>query len=72
MEPSLPISPHGQGYVGLTIVDGVTVVSPPEEALRSGLIDVPLLLQTELAEMDTYVNNATIDGMTAAQYDRFL
>ena len=72
VEPSLPISPSGQGYAGLPIVDGVTVTHSPEDALREGLVDVPLLLQTALAEMDTYVNDASVDRMTATQYQAYL
>lgn len=57
---------------GLIVVDGVTVLSDPEDALSRGLVDVPLLLQTELAEMDTYENNATINNMTVAEYTAFI
>ena len=72
VSPGLPSGPSGMQYPGLIVVDGVTVTSDPEDALSRGLIDVPLLLQTELAEMDTYENNATINNMTAAQYGDFI
>ena len=58
VEPQLPRSAAaGQRYVGLPVVDGVTVEVPVLEALRRGLVDVPLSLQTMLAEMDTYVRS---------------
>jgi hypothetical protein len=44
----------------------------PEDALRRGIVDVPLLLQTELAEMDTYENNAIINNMSASEYTAFI
>lgn len=72
VEPSLPRSPSGEAYAGLIVVDGVTVVADAETALRSGLVDVPLLLQTQLAEMDTYENNATIDRLTPAEFGQLL
>ena len=53
VSPALPLSRRGQGYPGLVVVDGVTVVVDGVTALLRGIVDVPLLLQTELAEMDT-------------------
>lgn len=72
VEPDLPIAPSGQGYPGLPVVDGVTVAMPVLEALRRGFVDVPLLLQTMLAEMDTYQGNATIYGMNTEEYSGLL
>jgi hypothetical protein len=66
------MSPQGQHYPGLPIVDGVTVVTDVATALALPIIDVPLLLQTEFAEMDTYENNATIDAMNRTVFDAFL
>ena len=71
VSPNLPASTRGQGYPGLIIVDGVTVVAEPEVALARGLVDVPLVLQTELAEMDTYENNATVNAMKNQAYADF-
>eukprot|EP00037_Helgoeca_nana_P022696 m.233286 g.233286 ORF g.233286 m.233286 type:complete len:608 (-) comp26086_c0_seq2:501-2324(-) len=70
--PQLPETPTGQHYPGLVVVDGVTVVADVATALALPLIDVPLLLQTELAEMDTYENNRTIDAMGEQHYEAFL
>jgi carboxylesterase type B len=72
VEPALPQSPSGQHYVGLPVVDGVTIEVPVLEALQRGMVDVPLVLQTMVAEMDTYEGNATIYSMGAAAYSRFL
>lgn len=70
--PQLPATPSGQHYPGLVVVDGVTVVDDVITALQRTIVDVPLILQTELAEMDTYENNGTINAMGRAQYRAFL
>ena len=85
--PTLPVAPAGQNYVGrrmhevlamrdsitgLPVVDGVTVTMDLLSALRSGLIDVPLLIQSMQCELDSLSPNATIYNMTAAQYQSFL
>jgi carboxylesterase type B len=70
--PSLPQSPAGQQYPGLPIVDGVTVTTDALTALSQGLVDVPLMLQTTLAEMDTYLPHATVYGYSPEQYRDFL
>eukprot|EP00041_Stephanoeca_diplocostata_P011726 m.193980 g.193980 ORF g.193980 m.193980 type:complete len:568 (+) comp18643_c0_seq2:61-1764(+) len=72
VEPALPRAPCGMHYPGLPIVDGVTVVCDVRTALARRIIDVPLLLQTAYAEMDTYENNVTIDAMSRASYNNFL
>jgi len=54
VSPALPLAQTGQEYPGLPLVDGRVVLTDVQSALASGLVDVPLLLQTELAEMDTY------------------
>mmetsp|Transcript_13778 Transcript_13778/g.18950 ORF Transcript_13778/g.18950 Transcript_13778/m.18950 type:complete len:554 (+) Transcript_13778:48-1709(+) len=71
--PVLPISKtEGQGYPGLPIVDGNITEEPIEKAFQSRLIDVPLLLQSTLAEMDTFLSNATINNMSSKEYAFFL
>jgi hypothetical protein len=40
----LPKGPSGQGYAGLAIVDGRVIATPLEQAIRSGLNDVPLIV----------------------------
>lgn len=72
VEPGLPHAPSGMNYPGLPIVDGVTVVCDVQTALARPVVDVPLLLQTAHAEMDTYENNATINAMSRAAYQEFL
>jgi hypothetical protein len=68
----LPSATSGQHYAGLPVVDGVTIEIPVLQALRQGLVDVPLVLQTVLAEVDTYEGNTTIYSMTGAAYSTFL
>jgi hypothetical protein len=41
-----PLSPAGNNYPGVVIVDGVTVAMPLLDALSVGLVDVPLILTT--------------------------
>ena len=53
-------------------MDGVTITTDLLSALRSGLVNASLLIQTMQCEMDTYEPNATIYDMSAAQYDAFL
>lgn len=72
VSPELPLTPKGQHYPGLIIVDGVTVTTDAATALARGKLNVPLLLQTELAEMDTYENNRTINQMNHTVYVKFL
>ena len=59
----MPTSTSGQHYLGLPVVDGVTIEVPVLEALQRGMVDVPVILQTMLAEMDTYEGNSTIYSM---------
>jgi len=72
VEPKLPQSPGGQQYLGLPVVDGVTIEVPALKALQRGVVDVPLILQTMLAEMDTYEGNTTIYNMSPTSYNQFL
>ena len=46
--------PPGDGWGGLVIVDGATVAMPLADALRSGLVDVPLIIQTMQGELDVF------------------
>jgi carboxylesterase type B len=39
----LPLSPHGQGYAGLIIVDGTVITNSFSSALAQGIVDVPFL-----------------------------
>ena len=68
----MPIAPIGQEYPGLLIIDGVTVVADLHTSLSQGIIDVPLLIQTMLAEQDVYSPNKTIYAMSRAEYHAFL
>lgn len=70
--PVLPVSPSGMGYVGLPIVDGVTITHDLLTAVRIGLVDVPLIVQTMLAESDTLSASALIYNMSPAEYHRYL
>ena len=72
VSPELPLTPSGQHYPGLIVVDGVTVTTDAATALALGENSAPLLLQTELAEMDTYENNRTINQMNRTVYVEFL
>ncbi len=53
-EFAFPTSPQGTIYPGLTIVDGVTVTMPLLDALRTGLVDVPIILQSMECEADLF------------------
>jgi carboxylesterase type B len=68
----MPISPIGQEYPGLLIVDGVTIVSDLFTSLSQPIVDVPLIIQTMLAEQDVYSPNATIYAMSSQEYHSFL
>jgi carboxylesterase type B len=73
--PLLPQSPAGQSYKGLTIVDGVIVNEAFDELMRrDGGLRVPLLLQTMLAEMDTFgmAQDGEIYPLDAAGYRKYL
>eukprot|EP00927_Polykrikos_kofoidii_P043110 TRINITY_DN37178_c0_g1_i1.p1 TRINITY_DN37178_c0_g1~~TRINITY_DN37178_c0_g1_i1.p1 ORF type:complete len:598 (-),score=63.73 TRINITY_DN37178_c0_g1_i1:70-1863(-) len=72
VEPALPRSTYGQRYLGLPVVDGITIEMPALDALRLGLVDVPLSLQTMLAEMDTYEGNASVYAMDVDAYTALL
>ena len=72
VSPLLPVSPSGQNYPGLPIVDGVTITTDLFSALATPIMDVPLVVQTMRAEMDTFEPNATIYAMTIPEYKAFL
>jgi len=49
-----PMTPKGLLWGPLAIVDGVTVTHGIEEAMRSGLVDVPVIFQSLTAEDDSF------------------
>jgi carboxylesterase 2 len=49
---NLPVSPQGQAYAGLPVVDGIVLRYGFGEALRKGVMDVPLLLGNMAEECD--------------------
>ena len=70
--PTEPVSINGQGYAGFPIIDGVTVVADVLTALRQGIVDVPLILQTMLAEMDSIDPAPKIYNMDQDAYQTYL
>ena len=70
--PIVPQSINGQNFPGLPIVDGVTMTLPLLDALSTGLVDVPLIVQTMMQESDTLSPNATIYAMNSTEYNVFL
>ena len=72
VSPLMPLSTSGQDYPGLPIVDGTVIKEPLLEALKNGVIDVPVIFQTMQAEMDTYFGNETIYNFTNEEYKNFL
>jgi carboxylesterase type B len=67
----LPLSPHGQGYAGLVVVDGVLLPLPVQEALKEGVIDVPLLLGNMAQEVDPWPGNE-VEALSAPEWQMFL
>jgi hypothetical protein len=57
---------QGQGWCGLTIADGITVL-PLFPAMRSGLIDVPLIIQNVALEPAIFGNESTLN-MTNSEF----
>eukprot|EP00051_Salpingoeca_urceolata_P017266 m.233821 g.233821 ORF g.233821 m.233821 type:complete len:570 (-) comp18907_c4_seq6:155-1864(-) len=55
---------------GMTIVDGVTVVAPLEEAYAQPIVDVPFVIQSMLAELD-FEANITVDKYSEAEMKTF-
>eukprot|EP01079_Euglenida_sp_SAG-EU17-18_P001762 gene1762-2910_t len=63
-----PIDPSRSiGWAALPHVDGQTVSMTVPQALRSGLVDVPVIPQGMHAEMDCVHPNRTIDSWTVDQ-----
>lgn len=52
-----PVTPTDAPFVGLPVIDGVTLVRPLEAALEAGLVDVPLLVQNMRDEDDAFANS---------------
>ena len=67
----LPLSPHGQGYAGLVVVDGVLLPLPVQEALKEGVIDVPLLLGNMAQEIDPWPANE-VEALSTPEWQLFL
>jgi carboxylesterase type B len=70
--PSLPPSPAGARYLGLPIVDGVTITMDLLSALNTGLVDVPAIFQTMLAESDALLFNRTLYSLNTSEYEAYL
>jgi alpha-D-ribose 1-methylphosphonate 5-triphosphate synthase subunit PhnI len=51
MSQDLPQSPGGQNYSGMPVVDGRVVARPFAEALRTGVVDVPLVMSNMAFEV---------------------
>jgi len=66
-----PDSLTGFHYPGLTVVDGVTLTMSFVEALQTGLVDVPLIIQSMAQEMDLWANQ-TISNWSIATYESYL
>lgn len=63
--PNLPFSPHGNELIGLSIVDGVILKQPLLEAVKEAVVDVPLIIQSCLAEMDPTIPN--VDNLQSVE-----
>ena len=70
--PALPVQTSGQFYPGLPIVDGVTVTLDVLSALANRTVDVPLILEVNLAEWDMFGTPEELANMTAAEYSDYL
>lgn len=73
VEPLLPTSPQGQKYPGLIIIDGVTLTGSLEESLESATVGAaPLIIQSTVAEMDTFEPKPEIYALSADNYTAYL
>jgi carboxylesterase type B len=68
----LPKATSGQFYPGLPVIDGVTLATDLLTALKTPIMDVPLIVQSMMAEWDMFSPNKTIYDMTVPQYQQFL
>jgi carboxylesterase type B len=60
----------GTHYPGLLIVDGRTVQRPFIDALAQGLVDVPLIVQSENNELELMVDTTNVSALSRSAFEQ--
>jgi len=67
----IPLRPSGQFYLGVVIVDGVTITSSFDDAMEKGVVDVPVMMGNMGYEPDGFPDD-NVRGYSQKEWVEFL